>query len=187
MRRNPKPSAASAPQKSAASAPQDAGFPARRRGPDRPPAWIPEDVDFHNMPEAVRQAVADIVEPAYRRLVAEAEDPLERSVGITIVHLMWLEILEQHEVMQDYLKTSILNLRQDRCHMIDHHLRTLHAKVKVGYFLSRLRELRGRSETPAELPPPLAVRCDVPATATEADEPKGAGSTAKGVNMGGRM
>ena len=48
--------------------------------------------------------------------------------------------------LQDYLKTSILNLRQDRCHMIDQHLRTLHAKVKVGYFLSRLRELRGRSD-----------------------------------------
>jgi hypothetical protein len=70
---------------------------------------------------------------------------------------------------------------------IDQHLRTLHTKVKVGYFLSRLRELRGRSETPAELPPPIGVRCDVPATATEADEPKGDGSTAEGVKMGGRM
>ena len=146
MRRNPKPSAACAPPKSAALVPQHAGFLIRRGSADSPPAWIPEDVDFHNMPEAVRQAVADIVEPAYRRLVAEAEDPLERSVGITIVHLMWLEILEQHEVMQEYLKMSILNLRQDRCHMIDHHLRTLHAKVKVGCFLSRLRELRGRSD-----------------------------------------
>jgi len=146
MRRNAKHSAASGPPKSAALAPQDARFPARRRDLDPPPAWIPEDVDFHNLPEAVRQAVADIIEPAYRRLVAEAEDPLERSVGITIVHLMWLEILEQHEVMQDYLKTSILDLRQDRCHMIDQHLRTLNTKVKVGYFLSRLRELRGRSD-----------------------------------------
>lgn len=146
MRRNPKQGTASAPPKSAALAPQDAGVLTRSGGLDRPPAWIPEDVDFHNMPAPVRQAVADIVEPAYRRLVAEAEDPLERSVGMTIVHLMWLEILEQHEVMQDYLKTSILDLRQDRCPMIDQHLRTLHAKVKVGYFLSRLRELRGPSD-----------------------------------------
>ncbi len=69
--------------------------------------------------------------------------------------------------------------------MIDQHLRTLNTRVKVGCFLSRLRELRGRSETPAELPPPIEVRWDVPATATEADELKGDGPQPRGSKWGG--
>ena len=146
MRRTPKQNATIALSNSAALAPQDAGLPARMGGPIGPPAWVPDNVDFDKMPEAVRQAVAEIIEPAYRRLVTGAEDPLERSVGITIVHLMWLEILQQHEAKQEYLNTSILNVPHDRYHLIDQHLRTLHTKVKVGYFLSRLRELRGRSD-----------------------------------------
>ncbi len=157
MRRNQKGSAATALSNSAALAPQDAGRTARRGGPVGQPAWVPEDVDFHKVPEAVRRAVAEVIEPAYRQLVTEAEDPLERSVGVTMVHLMWLEILEQHEAKHEYLKTSILNLPQDRYDMIDQHLRTLHTKVKVGYFLTRLREMRRRSETPAEAQPAIEV------------------------------
>ena len=168
MQRNPKQTAAITLSNFAALAPQDAALPARTGGPVGMPAWVPEDVDFDKMPEAVRQAVAEIIEPAYRQLVTEAADPLERSVGVTLVHLMWLEILEQYETNQEYLKTSILNVPQDRFATIDQHLRTLHTKVKVGYFLTRLREMRRQSETPAELPPAIEVRCHVP---TSADEP----------------
>ncbi len=87
MRRNQEGSAAIALSRSATLAPQDAGLPARSGGPVGQPAWVPEDVDFDKVPEAVRQAVAEIIEPAYRQLVTEAEDPLERSVGVTMVHL----------------------------------------------------------------------------------------------------
>ena len=106
------------------------------------PAWAPGDVDLFKVPEPVRRAVAEIVEPAYRKLVAEVEDPLERSVGLTLVHLMWLEVLDQHETKHEYLQTAVLELPEDRSGMIDRHLRMLNTKVKVGSFLMRLREMR---------------------------------------------
>ena len=180
MRRNQKQSAAIALMNSANLAPQDAGLSAQRGGPVGQPAWVPEDVDFHKVPAAVRQAVAEIIEPAYRQLVTEAEDPVERSVGVTLVHLMWLEILEQHETKHEYLKTSILNLPQDRFATIDQHLRTLHTKVKVGYFITRLREMRRQSETPAELPPAIEVPCHLPARVGDAGEQKDDYPTARG-------
>ena len=65
--------------------PEEAGLPARGGGPVSRPAWAPGDVDLFKVPEPVRQAVAEIVEPAYRKLVAEVEDPLERSIGLTLV------------------------------------------------------------------------------------------------------
>ena len=70
---------------SAALVSQEAGLPAEGGGPVSRPAWAPGDVDLFKVPEPVRRAVAEIVEPAYRKLVAEVEDPLERSIGPTLV------------------------------------------------------------------------------------------------------
>ncbi|MDZ7619087.1 MAG: hypothetical protein U1E05_18930 [Patescibacteria group bacterium] len=133
----------------AALASQVAGLPVRGGGPVGRPAWAPGEVDLFKVPESVRQAVAEIIEPAYRQLVATVEDPLERSIGLTLVHMMWLEVLDQHETKHEYLATSILELPADRSDMIDRHLRMLNMKVKVGSFLIRLREMRRQSEAAA--------------------------------------
>ena len=134
---------------SAALMSQEAGLPAEGGGPVSRPAWAPGDVDLIKVPEPVRRAVAEIVEPAYRKLVAEVEDPLERSIGLTLVHLMWLEVLDQHQTKHEYLETSILELPEDRSGMIDRHLRMLNTKIKVGSFLMRLREMRRQAEAAA--------------------------------------
>jgi len=36
-----------------------------------------------------RQAVIQILAPAHRQIVLEAQGKVEHSVGITLVHLMW--------------------------------------------------------------------------------------------------
>ncbi len=142
---------------SAALVPEEAGLPTRGGGQVGQPPWAPDGVDLIKVPEPVRQAVAEIIEPAYRQMVAEVEDPLERSIGLTLVHLMWLEVLDQHEAKQEYLQTSILELPEDRSDMIDRHLRMLHTKVKVGSLLMRLREMRRQSEAAAQPPQELSV------------------------------
>ena len=148
---------------SAALVSQEAGLPAEGGGPVSRPAWAPGDVDLIKVPEPVRRAVAEIVEPAYRKLVAEVEDPLERSIGLTLVHLMWLEVLDQHQTKHEYLETSILELPEDRSGMIDRHLRMLNTKIKVGSFLMRLREMRRQAEAAA--PEKVSgVRCQVSGT-----------------------
>ena len=59
------------------------------------PYWLPVGPFWDRLAEGVRRAVGEILEPAYRRLVVEARDELERSAGMTLVHLMWLEICDQ--------------------------------------------------------------------------------------------
>ena len=70
---------------SATLVPEEAGLLAQGGGPVGRPAWAPGDFDLFKVPEPVRQAVAEIVEPAYRQMVAAVEDPLERSIGLTLV------------------------------------------------------------------------------------------------------
>ncbi len=85
MSRNRKRSTAVESPESAALVLQEAGVPAEGGGPVSRLAWTPGDVDLFKVPEPVRRAVAEIVEPAYRKLVAEVEYPLERSIGLTLV------------------------------------------------------------------------------------------------------
>ena len=47
------------------------------------------------LPDGVRRAVSRVLAPAYRRFVLDAPGELERSIGLTLVHLMWLEVCDQ--------------------------------------------------------------------------------------------
>jgi hypothetical protein len=107
------------------------------------PLWVPEGVDLEVLPDEVRRAVADVVEPVYERFVLGADDPLEKSLGVTVAHLVWLEVLQQFDMKRHYTKVSaVLGLAEDRQGVIDQHLRIIGSKVKVGYLLARLREFR---------------------------------------------
>jgi hypothetical protein len=109
----------------------------------RGPLWVPEGVDLKYVPEEVRQAIAEVVEPVYERFVLGVDDPLEKSLGVTVAHLLWLEVLQQFDLKRQYTQVSaVLGLPEDREGVIDQHLRIIHSKVKVGYLLARLREFR---------------------------------------------
>ena len=54
--------------------------------PIRRPRWTPPGVDFGSLPQEVRRALAEIVDPLYEQLVLGVPDPLEESTGLTIVH-----------------------------------------------------------------------------------------------------
>jgi len=56
--------------------------------------WLPVE-GWDDVPDNIRQAVHDILVPAYQRFVEQAQDELERSTGITFVHLLWMEICQQ--------------------------------------------------------------------------------------------
>ena len=65
------------------------------------PYWIPPGVDFGRLPEQVRAAILGIINPAYQELVLGARDGLPKAAGVTLVSLLWLEILDQVELGQD--------------------------------------------------------------------------------------
>jgi hypothetical protein len=132
------------------------------------------------IPAELRDAVVQIVNPAYRQFVLEASDALERMIGFSLVYLLWLEILEQFEMRREYQDvTAVLGLAAGTTGAISDHLRLIDSKLKAGNFLVRLRELRhrwggpkqstgdcpdfraaghrpkvGRGLSPSEIPPP---------------------------------
>ena len=125
--------------------------------PQNLPLWAPDGVDLQFVPQEVQQAVAELVQPLYDQFVLGAADGLEKSLGVTIAHLLWLEILEQFDMKREYTQIdAVLNLPGNRHEMIDRHLRLIDSKLRVGYFLVRIRELRNRISDQTGLPPPGA-------------------------------
>jgi hypothetical protein len=120
--------------------------------PQNLPPWAPHGEDLNRIPPEVQQAVADLVQPMYEQFVLNAPGGLEKSLGVTITHLLWLEILDQFDIKRDYLQfESVLNVTYNRPETIDRLLRLIDAKLRISYFLVRLKELRSR--LPAETLP----------------------------------
>jgi hypothetical protein len=100
-------------------------------------------VDLEVVPEEVRAAIEEVVRPVYERLVVDVDEPLDKSLGVTVAHLVWLEVLQQFDLKQQYTQISaVLGLPDDRSSAIEQHLRIIYSKVKVGYLLAHLRQLR---------------------------------------------
>lgn len=59
------------------------------------PFFIPEHIDYASLPESLRMALAAIVEPLYETCVMEVKDPMERSLGLSLVSCQIIEIIEQ--------------------------------------------------------------------------------------------
>jgi hypothetical protein len=130
--------------------------------PDRAvlPHWLPVGDAWNSLPEPVRHAVPILLVPAYRRFVLDVSDELQRSVGLTLVHLLWLEICTQTSLAEVVanplcLAATLNNPNQ----MIDRHLNLVAAKSQTTELLTKLRlvnEALARSAPPA-LPAPQPV------------------------------
>ena len=164
--------------------------PAKAKSPPAP-LWVPSNVDLKLVPDEIRQAIIQIVQPVYERFVIASDDPLEKSLGVTVTHLLWLEILQQADLKREYSEiTAVLGTQKDHGRDIDQHLRIIESKVKVGYLLTRIRELRHRSNQRssvfAAVPDPAApTAIDVDSTAPPDRDPQETpNSPARGPNHG---
>ena len=83
------------------------------------PFWLPADVALDDLPDELRTAVLGILTPAYQNLVAAARPGLEQSTGMTIVNLLWLEILQQVELGRDLTKGGARTVAAASCREID--------------------------------------------------------------------
>ncbi len=134
--------------------------PSRRKSsacPAATPTWIPKGEDLKRIPPDVQAALAETIQPAYEQLVLQAAHPIDRSLGHTLVHLLWLEVLEQYDLGLEYLNFhAALGLPGGRSQAIDQHLRLINSKLRVGYFLQRVQEIRRRHAEAPPLPNPPA-------------------------------
>lgn len=113
--------------------------------PDRP-FWIPDGVDFETLPAELQTAITALINPAYNQLVVSASPGLEQSTGLTIVQLLWLEILEQIEIGAGAGNAIADEAgHAEREAMIGRLLRVSGAKIRASSLLLRLREFYQRA------------------------------------------
>jgi hypothetical protein len=154
--RRPKPKRAKRPPRPPEETPLE-------RAPDLP-YWIPRAAGWNVLSVATQRAVSEIIIPAYRQLVLEARGEVERSVGITLVHLMWLEICAQIPMAPAVSdKWAAMAMAEDPDVLITRHLHLVAAKCQTAELLSKVRMVgemlrRGAAATPAApyLPAPQA-------------------------------
>ena len=107
------------------------------------PFWVPDGVSLDSLAEELKIAIAGVINPAYHELVVSASSGLEQSTGLTIVHLLWLEVLDQIELGKGVAQNSDEpDTSKHRETMIARHLRLVGAKNKTSNFLLRLHEFR---------------------------------------------
>ena len=107
------------------------------------PYWIPPGVDIETLPEEVRAAILGVINPAYREFVLEARPGLQQTAGITLVSLLWLEMLDQIRFGREVADPqSLMTPSEERSQMIAQHLRLIGSKIKAQDFLLRLAEFR---------------------------------------------
>jgi hypothetical protein len=126
------------------------------------PFFIPGGVDFEKLPEELRAAIRGVIDPAYRRLVQGARDGLEKSLGVTAVHLLWLEVLDQFELAAGLDGKLHPAASEERCQLIDRHIRVIGAKTKASQFLLRLHEFRRKWGVGFGPPGPLPENIEPP-------------------------
>jgi hypothetical protein len=105
------------------------------------PFFIPPGVEWDALPEELQQAISALVNPAYEHFVLAADDGLERASGLTLVHLLWLEILDQIRLGQLLLDSNSTDSgSESRERAIAQHLKLVQAKLKASSFMLRLEE-----------------------------------------------
>ncbi len=120
------------------------------------PFWVPAGASFDSLPEELKTAIIGVINPAYRELVMSASSGLEQSTGLTIVHLLWLEILDQIQLGKGVVKNSDEpDTSKHRDTMIARYLRLVGAKNKTSNFLLRLHTFRQKWGSFPAVPDPL--------------------------------
>lgn len=142
------------------------------------PYWVPAGDEYDHLPNDLKQAVVQVINPVYEQLVLQAAPGLAQSTGLTIVHLMWLETLEQLELARlgyafDTLGQLFVKERHD---VLERNLRTVMTKLKASRLLADYERMKaamlreealrsspgwgagGAGAAANPPPPPLAVR-----------------------------
>jgi hypothetical protein len=102
---------------------------------------IPPGVVIDRLPVELRTAIRRVINPAYRELVEQVRSSIQKSAGLTLVWLLWLEILDHIQLGHSFTTgRSVTQVSEERQQLIDRHLRLVGSKMKASSFLLRLHE-----------------------------------------------
>jgi hypothetical protein len=105
------------------------------------PLWIPPEVRFDELSPALQRGIKEIVDPAYDQLVLQAQTAIERSSGLTYVHLLWVELVEQIDLGKDMGKTLLRGggtvSHQEK---LQRHMRVIAQKDKIAKYILEVQK-----------------------------------------------
>lgn len=111
------------------------------------PIWMPRGADLSQVPDELREAAMRIIKPMYEESVLWSDDPLEKSLGVTVTHLLWLELIQQYDIRREYTTVNAtLGIPYPVHGAIEQLLRTIGSKVRVGHLMLQIRKLREHGE-----------------------------------------
>ncbi len=126
-----------------------------QHGPDLP-YWLPSGDYWDGLPREIRDAVPRVLAPAYRKFVLDAPGELERSLGLTLVHLIWLEVCDHVRMaVATADPLSLAATLNDPDAMIARHLNLITAKCQTAELLVKLRLVTDTLNAPPLLPSPI--------------------------------
>lgn len=105
------------------------------------PFFIPSGEKFERLPEAERAFISAVLEPTYREMVLEADSAIERSQGVTVTHLLWLEAQAQIELGRSRPEVEEPSARQAKIHQL---LRIADSKSKATAVYLRVQDFRAK-------------------------------------------
>jgi len=136
------------------SAPPNTDEPAQQRRPDQPP-WLPTGPELRSVPPEVRQTIETLVEPFYRERVLNARNHIDRSVGFSMAHILWMEIVGQLQMREECPDVeAVLGFAPERRACVADQLRLIDTKIRAANFLARAREIRHRHSKSSAPPSP---------------------------------
>lgn len=110
------------------------------------PLWIPAGLDFATLDPRLQKAILEIVDPCYEELVLQAATALERSSGLTYVHVLWLELIDALDLNKDLAVTlpqgEGLGPYEPQ---MGRYLRLIAQKDKLGKFLLEVQKFFERA------------------------------------------
>jgi hypothetical protein len=119
-----------------------------------PPPWIPIGFQWDSLPRTLQSALIEFIAPAYDQLVAHVADQIERSTGLSLVGLLWQEIINQFEQGEHFVADSFIRSLGNSPDLLARQLQLTDAKAKITYILLRLREIHQSSPGILPLPSP---------------------------------
>ncbi|MBN2579230.1 MAG: hypothetical protein JXB10_09585 [Pirellulales bacterium] len=121
---------------------------AKKRKPTLdPPHWLPPGYQWDSLPHPLQTALLDIVVPAYNQLVAQVSDHLARSAGLSLVGLLWQEIVNQYDQGEQFVADPFVRSLGNYPELLNRQLQLIDAKAKTSYILVRLREAQPESRS----------------------------------------
>jgi hypothetical protein len=116
----------------------------------RQPLWLPPGASFSVLPKAIQEAIADILNPAFKERVLEASDALARAQGVSYCTTLYLELVMTHAVAEQAVAGHFGQLAGSKS--LGALMAVITQKGRVASFLLALQKFHDKLERTSTAP-----------------------------------